>query len=167
MRVGPFSTRAEAEDARLSALQVSDKVNASVVVLDAIASEVSPAQAAPAPPPAVKPVVESAKPVAEQPAKPAAKAPPAAPVKAEPKPAAPDVGFAVQLGAFADPAAATALRDRARAAGLSAFIETVRTDEGMRTRVRIGPVADRAAAEKLREQAQAKLGIGGIVRPHP
>ena len=37
----------------------------------------------------------------------------------------------------------------------------------MRTRVRIGPVADRAAAEKLREQAQAKLGIGGIVRPHP
>ena len=32
VRVGPFSTRAEAEDARLSALQVSDKVNASVVV---------------------------------------------------------------------------------------------------------------------------------------
>ena len=73
----------------------------------------------------------------------------------------------MQLGAFADPAAATALRDKARAAGLSAFTETISTAEGKRTRVRIGPVADRADADRLRAQAQAKLGINGMVRPHP
>ena len=87
--------------------------------------------------------------------------------KPAPKPAASNVGYAVQLGAFADAAAATALRDKARAAGLSAFTETVKTAEGTRTRVRIGPVADRADADKLRGQAQSKLGVSGMVRPHP
>lgn len=87
--------------------------------------------------------------------------------KSAPKPAASGVGYAVQLGAFADAASATALRDKARAAGLSAFTETINTPDGKRTRVRVGPVADRADADKLRAQAQSKLGIAGIVRPHP
>jgi cell division septation protein DedD len=84
-----------------------------------------------------------------------------------PKPAAADTGFAVQLAAFSKPADAAALRDRARAAGFSAFVETVNTDKGALTRVRLGPVATRADAERLQAQAQAKLGVAGAVRPHP
>ena len=131
---------------------------------------------APAPKPAVveaprKPPVTS-KPAETKPAavaaapKPVEKPAETAP-KPAPKPAASSVGFAVQLGAFADASAATALRDKARAAGLSAFTETINTPDGKRTRVRVGPVADRADADKLRAQAQSKLGIAGIVRPHP
>lgn len=109
--------------------------------------ETKPTQVATAPKPVEKPVEVAPKPA--------------------PKPAASGVGYAVQLGAFADAGAATALRDKARAAGLSAFTETINTPDGKRTRVRVGPVADRADADKLRAQAQSKLGIAGMVRPHP
>ncbi len=126
----------------------------------------APAKPTQAPTPAApKPAAPKPAPVATAP-KPVEKPAETAP-KPAPKPAASGVGFAVQLGAFADPAAATALRDKARAAGLSAFTETISTAEGKRTRVRIGPVADRADADRLRAQAQAKLGINGMVRPHP
>ena len=103
-----------------------------------------------------------------------AAAPPAAttpPVPPAPEPAArpstASVGFAVQLGAFAQAAEAQKLQDRARAAGFSAFVEPVRTAGATLHRVRIGPVADRAAADALRSQAAARLGVSGLVRPHP
>ena len=73
----------------------------------------------------------------------------------------------MQLAAFSKPEDATALRDRARAAGFSAFAESVKTDKGTLTRVRVGPVTDHAAAEQLKAQVQSKLGIAGIVRPNP
>lgn len=73
----------------------------------------------------------------------------------------------MQLGAFANAADAQALRDRARAAGFSAITETVRTEKGTLTRVRLGPVADRAAAERIQAQARSKLGVDGMVRSHP
>lgn len=102
------------------------------------------------------------KPEASKPAtpKPAATATPTAP-------AASGVGFAVQLGAFGKPADANALRDKVRAAGFSAFVEQVRTDNGVLNRVRVGPVANRAEAEQLKAQVAAKVGIAGMVRPHP
>ena len=56
--------------------------------------------------------------------------------------AAAGTGFAVQLAAFSKAADATALRDRLRAAGFSAFTEAVGTDKGTLTRVRVGPVAE-------------------------
>ena len=116
----------------------------------------------PEPKPAAKPEVpkpEPAKPIAATPAKPAVTTPAA--------PAASGVGFAVQLGAFGQAADANALRDRARAAGFSAFVEQVRTDNGVLNRVRIGPVASREQAEQLKAQVAAKVGIAGMVRPHP
>ncbi|GAB1595287.1 SPOR domain-containing protein [Lysobacter claricitrinus] len=94
-------------------------------------------------------------------------APPASTVVATSAPAAANVGFAVQLGAFADAAEAARMRDRARAAGFAAFIEKVHTDRGDLNRVRVGPVPDRAAADALRSQVAAKVGVSGIVRPHP
>ena len=91
----------------------------------------------------------------------------AAPVTAPAAPAASSVGFAVQLGAFGQAAEANALRDKVRAAGFSAFVEQVRTDKGTLNRVRVGPVANRADAENLKAQVAAKVGVAGMVRPHP
>jgi len=150
VRIGPFATRPDAEAARLRASQAGGRGSLKVVVLDA-ATQAGPA-----------PVADAAPATAAAPPAPVAAAP--AP---PPKPAASGTGFAVQLAAFSKPADAAALRDRARAAGFSAFVETVQTDKGALTRVRLGPVATRADAERLQAQAQAKLGIAGAVRPHP
>ncbi|WAH63402.1 SPOR domain-containing protein [Xanthomonas hortorum] len=194
VRVGPYVDQAQAESARLQAVKVRGDVNAQVVTLDANAAAPAPA-AAPTPAPAAKPSSsvaaasttaptkteslppEPAKPVAAAP-KPAeapkpvpAKPEPAKPVVAAPTapaaPAASSVGFAVQLGAFGRAEDANALRDRVRAAGFSAFVEQVRTDKGALNRVRVGPVANRGDAEQLRAQVAAKVGISGMVRPHP
>ncbi len=154
VRIGPYATRADAEAARLRAAHVRDDVGARVIALDADAAAPKPA---------------SPVPVATVP--PANPAPiPSRPVEA-PKPAAPraasTVGYAVQLGAFSKVGDADALRDRVRAAGFSAFTETVQTDRGMLTRVRVGPVLSRAEADALKAQLQAKIAVDGIVRPHP
>jgi cell division septation protein DedD len=89
------------------------------------------------------------------------------PVAVPTAPAASSVGFAVQLGAFGQAAEANALRDKVRAAGFSAFVEQVRTDKGTLNRVRVGPVANRAEAENLKAQVASKVGVAGMVRPHP
>lgn len=176
VRIGPFATRPDAEAARLRASQAGGRGSLQVVVLDA--PEASTAPVADVAPAAVTPV-EASKPTAVTAApKPAVSTPaptPAQPVataptraaSTAPKPAVADTGFAVQLAAFSKVGDAVALRDRARAAGFSAFIESVSTDKGTLSRVRLGPVATRADAERLQAQAQAKLGIAGAVRPHP
>lgn len=122
-----------------------------------VAAAPKPAEA-PKPAP-VKPEVAKTEPAKPEPTKPAVAAPAA--------PAASSVGFAVQLGAFGRAEDADALRDRVRAAGFSAFVEQVRTDKGALNRVRVGPVANRGDAEQLRAQVAAKVGISGMVRPHP
>lgn len=193
VRIGPYATQAEAEAARLQSARVRSDVGAKVVILNAADADadaaaqtaaVQPAPAVsaavpladstpatrPAPLPA-EPSKPAAKPV-ETPAKPVTKPAPttvasAAPAAAPTRPAAADTGFAVQLGAFGSAEEAGKLRDRARAAGFSAFVEQVRTDKGVLNRVRVGPVASRADADQLKGQVAAKLGVGGIVRPHP
>jgi len=115
------------------------------------------AAAKPAPKPEPKPA----------PAKPEPKPEAAAAVTAPAAPAASSVGFAVQLGAFGQASEANALRDKVRAAGFSAFVEQVRTDKGTLNRVRVGPVANRAEAENLKAQVASKVGVAGMVRPHP
>jgi len=137
----------------------------------------APAKAEPLPAakPAAKPVEPAAKPAtaATTPAasKPVATAPVAPPKPAVATPAAPaaaGTGFAVQLGAFGNADEANRLRDRARAAGLRAFVDSVRTDKGVLSRVRVGPVLTRAEADQLKVQVASKLGIAdAIVKPHP
>ncbi|MNM58383.1 cell division protein DedD [compost metagenome] len=186
VRIGPYADRAQAELVRLEAGKVRNDVNAQVVVLDAGADAPAAAPATPAAStasaaPATSPVRTEALP--PEPAKPVAAAPKPAPKPEAPKPvaatpakpevrtpaapAASNVGFAVQLGAFGQAADANALRDRARAAGFSAFVEQVRTDNGVLNRVRVGPVANRAEAEQLKAQVAARIGTAGMVRPHP
>lgn len=122
-----------------------------------------PAASKPEPKPDPKPAAAAPKP---EPAKPDT-ATAAKPVAAPAAPAASSVGFAVQLGAFGQAAEANALRDKVRAAGFSAFVEQVRTDKGTLNRVRVGPVANRAEAENLKAQVASKVGVAGMVRPHP
>jgi len=167
VRIGPYASQAEAEAARLRAAHVRDDVGAKVVVLNADAAPpVSAPATRPAPtadkPPESKPVA-AAKPAAPAPAKPVEVA---KPIVQAPSAAA-GVGFAVQLGAFSSAAEADKLRDRARAAGFSAFVQQVRTDKGTLSRVRVGPVMNRADADQLKAQVSAKLGISGIVQSHP
>ncbi len=188
VRIGPYPDRAIAESRRLEAVKIRSDVKAQVVVLDAGAETASaPAAAtttpsvaqAAAPAPAVTTQALPPEPARPAPAKPVpapattaaaapAKPPTAPAAKPEPpKPAASNVGFAVQLGAFSKPEEATALRDKVRAGGFSAFVEQVRTDKGTLSRVRVGPVASRADADQLKAQVAAKFGISGMVRPHP
>lgn len=188
VRVGPFADRAQAEAARIQAVRIRNDVKAEVVTLDAAPSAAPSAAsaptavaatpaAAPAAQPPAKPEAKPAskpepkpepKPVAATPAaKPEPAKPQAAPVAAPAAPAASGVGFAVQLGAFAKASDANALRDKARAAGFSAFVEQVRTDKGTLNRVRVGPVANRAEADQLKAQVAARVGVAGMVRPHP
>lgn len=193
VRIGPFQTPAEAEAARLQSARVRSDVGAKVVTLEAEGDAPAVASAAPASQPAAAPAnpVSAAVPLGEsRPAttatplppepKPAAK-PAEKPVAEKPKPApaptqvasrpaapaASGTGFAVQLGAFGSAAEADKLRDRARSAGFSAFVEQVRTDKGLLNRVRIGPVASRGEADQLKAQVASRLGVSGIVRPHP
>ena len=182
VRVGPFADRAVAEAARLRAAHVRDDVGAKVVVLDADTSVSAPAaSAAPAlakPAATTAPItpaksavvapkpVEATKPVvAATPVPPPAK--PAAVPAPTPAASASSTGFAVQVGAFSAAGDATALRDKLRGAGFNAFTESVRTDKGMLTRVRVGPAMTRTEADQLKASVQSKLGIAGMVRPHP
>ena len=167
VRIGPYGTRADAEIARIEAQRVGRHDGARVIALDA-AEPATPTAATP--PPAPVPAARPA-PTHTAATKPAGKPveaprPAAKPVEA-PKPAASGVGFAVQIGAFSQPAQATAKRDQLRGAGFNAFTETVNTDKGTLTRVLAGPVSSRAEAEQLNGRIKARLGSGGMVRSHP
>ncbi len=190
VRVGPYPDRALADAGRLQAVRIRNDVNAQVIALDAgadAAPAAASATARPAPAPAVVPAAtpavakatpEPTAPVEAKPTpRPAAasveppKVAPATPAAATPAPrpsapAASDVGFAVQLGAFASQAEAHALRDRLRAAGFSAIVQPVPTAKGTLNRVRVGPVATRAEAEQLKSRLAAGFGNGNVVQ-HP
>lgn len=143
LRVGPYPTRAAAEAGRLRADQATG-TSSTVIVLDAPAASSAPAtKPAPVAAPAKAPTVAAA----------------------APAPAA--SGFAVQLSAPSVEADAIALRDKARAAGFSSFVQRIETANGTRFRVRVGPVADRSAATILRDEVNSKLGTGGIVVANP
>lgn len=64
----------------------------------------------------------------------------------------------VQVGAFADPAAARGVRQRVEQIGLKTFVQEVQTDGGKRLRVRVGPFDSREDAEK----AAARIKAAGL-----
>ena len=121
-------------------------------------------------PPAVAPSASRSAEVASvtAPAKPAASSPAALPERAAApvtKPAsepasqpAVEPRFVVQVGAFADPASARDIRLKLEKLGLKTYAQTVDTDAGKRTRVRIGPFTSRAEADK----AAARVREAGV-----
>lgn len=178
VRIGPFADRAIAESARLAAGKVNSAVEPKVLALDAAPAAPAKAVATQVPVPSrpepLPPVTKAVTPPAVTPAKPVAVTtpPPPAPVVAPAtvaKPAAntSKTGFAVQVGAFSAAADANALRDKLRAAGFNTFTDTVTTDKGVLTRVRVGPAMNRSEADALNVSVKAKTGLNGMVRPHP
>lgn len=137
VKVGPFADRAAAEAARVRTAAISG--SAAVATGDAAAPAAAPVRTTTAPRPA----------------------------DAAPRASVSGSGFAVQLGAFSSQSDAQALVARAKAAGFSAFEQRVPTANGVLWRVRLGPMADRSAAERLQTDAASKLGVSGIVVPHP
>lgn len=168
LRVGPYADRAAGEAARLSA-QSAANVSGTVIALDAAPARpaaVTPPPATPTAAPKALPRQAAAPELATAtPASMPSTSPAATPVPA-PVTAA-TAGFAVQLSAPAAESDANALRDRARAAGLSSFVQRIDTASGVRYRVRVGPYADRASADAALVVVNAKLGTHGMVMRHP
>jgi DedD protein len=70
--------------------------------------------------------------------------------------------FIVQVGAFAEAAAAREARRKLEAKGLKTYAQVAKTKDGERIRVRLGPFADKAEAERAASKAKA-LGLAGAV----
>lgn len=75
--------------------------------------------------------------------------------------------FAVQVAVLSDAAKVNAERDRLRAAGFAAFVETLDTDKGKIYRLRIGPESTRDNAEKIRGAVRQRFGFEAIVVDYP
>lgn len=112
---------------------------------------------------------EAPKPVPDKPPEPppaanAAREAPAPEPKAQAQggPAAKAEAFVVQLDAFSNPANAKQQQKRLADAGIKSFTDTVRTQKGELTRVRVGPYASREQAEQMRDKL-ARLGVKSVV----
>jgi DedD protein len=88
-----------------------------------------------------------------------------APAPAEP--AAPQVGWSVQIGSFGREVNAREQAQQAREAGLPVFVERGRADGRDVWRVKVGPRAERNQALQLRDEVQRKMDVSGIVVAHP
>lgn len=118
----------------------------------------------PAPTPVEKPVA-----VIEKPVK-----PPVVPVKPvvkkEPvrKPViASDSGFVIQVGSFSERQNAMVLRDKLKAGGYPAFVESGKSKNKTIYRVKVGPQPTRADADKLRQKLLDTEKLKGIIVAHP
>ena len=131
------------------------KAPAAVVPVEPAASEVVTETRAEAgrelPPAAAKPASAAPEPVV-------AKTPAAAP-----KPAVKDgARYVVQVGAFADSAAARETRAKVEKLGLKTYTQVTETAAGNRIRVRVGPFASRDEAERAMAKAKA-AGVAAVV----
>jgi len=70
--------------------------------------------------------------------------------------------FVVQVGAFADVAAAREMRQKAEKLGLKTYTQVASTSAGSRIRVRIGPFASRDEADKALAKAKG-AGLSAVV----
>ncbi len=116
----------------------------------------------PVPEPEAKPEPKETAPPVE------AKTPPVAP-KPEIKNATGSgkvTAWVVQVGSFAQSGNALTLRDKLRSNGFTAYVEKLKTAEGVIFRVRVGPEIKRDNAEKQRKRLERTMKIKGIVMEH-
>jgi DedD protein len=95
--------------------------------------------------------------------------PTAAPALAEPGQQAQSglTAWAVQLGSFSERENATELRDRLRAKGYTAFVESVRLQGSRSMRVYVGPELLRSKATESQERLRKEFGMEGLVVRYP
>lgn len=169
------SARSEAGTASRSDVQAPSRIDSSAAVRSesSTAARVETTTRTESPRPATRsdtpapPVAQREAPRASQsiPAAPPAPVPPAPPQATSPVASAASGNHVLQLGAFAQPAGARAIEDRAAAMGLRAWRETVQTPQGERIRVRVGPFPSRAAAEEVRSRLKAAGMDATLVSP--
>lgn len=85
---------------------------------------------------------------------------------AGPEPADPDVPavtWIVRVGSFSSEQNAIALRDRLRAGGFTAFVDSVTVDGRGMSRVQVGPVRQREQGEELRDRLAREMNLEGLV----
>ncbi|MBI5040352.1 MAG: SPOR domain-containing protein [Gammaproteobacteria bacterium] len=124
--------------------------------------------ATPAPVTATPPAAPTpAAPVVTQPAPAPAVTAPAPVAKPAPAPAKALSGWVVQLVATATKSKALALQEQLRALGYTAFVEEIKTAQGVLFRVRVGPELERANAENVRNRLEQQVHIKGIVTRYP
>ncbi len=75
--------------------------------------------------------------------------------------------WAIQLGSFSNAANAVGLRDRLRAKGLTAFVETVYVDKKKITRVYVGPELLRAKATESLKRLERDFKLKGLIVTYP
>jgi DedD protein len=141
--------------------QVVPAVASDETVLEVAAAKQPPTEATSASRSAeVASVTATAKPAASSPAASAERtaAPVTRPASESASQSAAEPRFVVQVGAFADPASARDIRLKLEKLGLKTYAQTVDTDAGKRTRVRLGPFASRAEADK----AAARVREAGV-----
>jgi DedD protein len=140
----------------------------------ATSKPVAPAQpaatvpAAPAPKPAPVPSPAPAKapePTTQAPATatPAVSAPAKAPSASAPQEAAAPGRYVVQVGAFAEVAAAREVRLKVEKLGLKTYTQVVETGQGKRIRVRVGPFESQDEAAKVLARLKAAQLPGAVL----
>lgn len=72
--------------------------------------------------------------------------------------------FVIQVAALATKEKVNELQSKLKDAGIKSFTQTVVTDTGDRTRIRVGPFASKDEAEKVRAKI-VKLGLNGTLVP--
>ena len=105
-------------------------------------------------------------PVRSNPA-PAAIQPDGASGKKQAAPASAARGWTVQLGSFRESENALALRERLRARGYPAFVESGSSAQGAVSRVLVGPMTDREQAQDSAAKLRREMALEGIVVPYP
>lgn len=76
--------------------------------------------------------------------------------------------FVVQAGAYSDAGSLRTARDKVEKLGLKTYVQTVDTDAGKRTRLRVGPFASRDEAEKAAARIKGSgLAVNVLSIPSP
>ena len=88
---------------------------------------------------------------------------PAASPEEQPDTSVLEGAYLVQLGSFGSAENAERLRDRAREAGMDAYIESFERDGETLTRVFAGPFIDRSAAEDAKAELDESFGLDTLV----
>ena len=143
---------------------VEQTLPAPVTTAPLTAAPVAAPAVAPSQPPATTPA-QVAPPVAA-PAPVTTPATPAPSAQAETA-AKPLSGWVVQLASLASKDNALALREKLRGHGYTAFVEEIKTAQGVLYRVRVGPELERASADNLRDRLEQQVQIKGIVTRYP
>ena len=86
---------------------------------------------------------------------------------AGPAPAPLPQGWAVQLGAFSNASNAIALRERIKAKGYTAFVNTATLDGKKVTRVLVGPTPGKARAQAQLERLRRDISLRGMLVRYP